>query len=216
MSDAVRRDLLALARAIARHYRASVGSPGGDGPDSSMLADAADRMERCTLAGIVPGGGKRKPVSRYVHAAATGAQSGPLADLALAFAAVEPEADWLQNPNYTAASMGAEFVDRYGYVELVGPGRPIESRDLLVGFLLLGPGVTYPDHNHPASETYHVVSGTASWWREGRDWQRLPPGTAIHHAPLVRHAMRTEAAPLLALYCWAGRIGVAARLVTGG
>ena len=65
------------------------------------------------------------------------AKQGPLAEIADAFAAIEPSCDWLQNPNYSEASLGPGYADRYGYVELVGPGRPIESADLLVGLLML-------------------------------------------------------------------------------
>jgi quercetin dioxygenase-like cupin family protein len=152
------------------------------------------------------------PVCRFLPVALRRADAGPLAALAQAVAQAEPSLDWLQNPNYTAARMGAGFVDRYGYVELVGPGRPFHSTQLLVGFLLLGPETHYPDHAHAAEETYHVVSGSAEWWREGRDWQREPAGAVIHHAPHVRHAMRTQDEPLLALYCWTGEVATPADL----
>ena len=107
--------------------------------------------------------------------------------------------------------MGETF-DNYAYVELAGPGRWFESADIRLGFLLLGPQSHYPDHCHPAEEAYHVVSGTAEWWREDTGWTARQAGTLIHHAPLVRHAMRTRDEPLLALYCWAGEIGAHATL----
>jgi len=108
--------------------------------------------------------------------------------------------------------MGPGYDDRYGYVELIGPGRPVESTDLLVGLLLLGPEMHYPDHAHPAEEIYHVVAGNAEWWREGEGWRMRPPGSVIHHTPMVRHAMRTSDEPLLALYCWTGNVEVYATM----
>ncbi|MFM9846252.1 MAG: dimethylsulfonioproprionate lyase family protein [Hyphomicrobiaceae bacterium] len=153
------------------------------------------------------------PVRRFLGAALANARGGPLAQLAGAFERAEPAFDWLQNPNYTAARMGPEFVDRYGYVELAGPGRPFESCKLLVGFLLLGPRTLYPVHNHAAEEVYHVVSGRASWRRGDGAWRTEPPGAVIHHAPHVPHAMRTEDEPLLALYCWMGDVTAPADLL---
>jgi quercetin dioxygenase-like cupin family protein len=154
-------------------------------------------------------------VARFVTKAVALGHDGPLAEVADGFARIEPQSDWLQNPNYTREAMGPDFVDRYGYVELVGPGRPAASRDLLVGLLLLGPGTHYPDHAHPAEEAYHVVAGRAEWWREGEGWRLRPAGALIHHPPMVRHAMRTSDEPLLALYCWAGKVEVAAQITRG-
>ena len=158
------------------------------------------------------GRGARMPACRYLEQAFALAVKGPLAELAAAFATAQPAIDWGQNPNYTAAAMGGTFVDRYCYTEPVGIGRAFESAEFLVGFILLGPGMLYPDHLHPAAEVYHVISGHAEWWREARDWHVAAPGAMIYHAPNVRHAMRMGDEPLLALYCWGGDIAVRARL----
>jgi mannose-6-phosphate isomerase-like protein (cupin superfamily) len=141
------------------------------------------------------------------------AAQGPLQAVAHALGRAQAVLDWLQNPNYTTASIGAGFVSRYGYVELVGPGRAFDTHELLVGFLLLGPHTHYPDHHHAAEEVYHVVSGRAAWRRGNGAWSIKPPGASIHHAPHVPHAMRTEDEPLLALYCWMGDVAVPAELV---
>lgn len=182
-----------LFKAIETVYRQSTGGP---------LSAAAQKLSEEPR----PGSGNRKKVAQFVAEAVTLGRNGPFAEIAVAFAAVEPYCDWLQNPNYSEASLGPGYVDRYGYVELVGPGRPVESADLLVGLLMLGPGMHYPDHAHPAEEIYHVVAGTAEWWREDEGWRRRGPGAVIHHAPMMRHAMRTEVEPLLALYCWTGEV----------
>jgi quercetin dioxygenase-like cupin family protein len=193
--------MLALLAAIGAVYRDARVGP---------LADAAARIAEVET--VRPSHGSRKPVARFVGPATELGRDGPFAEVAAAFAAVEPGLDWSQNPNYSVETMGRGYRDRYGYVELIGPGRPVESRDLLVGLLLLGPDMHYPDHAHPAEEIYHVVAGRAEWWREGEGWRWKPPGAMIHHAPMVRHAMRTGGEPLLALYCWTGRVQVHARL----
>jgi mannose-6-phosphate isomerase-like protein (cupin superfamily) len=195
-----------LLLSISGLYRADAES------GAPMLAAAADRLRGLLAGDPTIGGGQRKPVCRFMPDVLRRAAASPLEGIAEAFAAVEPLSDWVQNPNYTAETMGRPFVDSYGYVELVGPGRPYPCREMLVGLLLLGPKTHYPDHAHAAEEVYHVVAGTAEWWREDGDWVRLPPGSAIHHPPRVRHATRTRDEPLLALYCWRGAIREPARL----
>ncbi len=192
-----------LLQAIEKLYRRAPGGP---------LAAAVPKL---TIEPR-PGTGKRKPVAQFVGRSVELSRRGPLAEIAEAFAAVEPHCDWLQNPNYSEASLGPGYVDRYGYVELVGPGRPIENSDLLVGLLMLGPGMHYPDHAHPAEEIYHVVAGTADWWREDEGWREKGPGTLIHHVPMMRHAMRTGTEPLLALYCWTGEVKTYATMTETG
>lgn len=198
-----------LLIAISGLYRADADRGAAGGP---MLAAAAARLRGLLVGDPKVAGERRKPVSRFMPDVLRLAATSPLDTIAEAFAAVEPVSDWVQNPNYTAEVMGRHFVDRYGYVELVGPGRPYPSREMLVGLLLLGPGTHYPDHAHAAEEVYHVVAGTAEWWREDADWAPRSPGSAIHHAPRVRHATRTRDEPLLALYCWRGAILKPARL----
>ena len=211
MSKAPVRRLLS---AIADLYRSEVATAGEASfmLTSVLQAIASTPYPRAAMRDAeTPTARIDKPVSRFVPSLVLPAD-GPIGEVGRRFVAAEPHLDWLQNPNYTAGRMGADFVDRYGYVEIVGPQRMFRSPATLVGLLLLGPGVHYPDHSHPAEELYHVVSGTAEWWREGAPWQRVPQGTAIHHPPDVRHAMRTADEPLLALYCWRGAVTVAADL----
>ena len=105
---------------------------------------------------------------------------------------------------YGASDFGPEFLDRYGWTELIGMRGPIPSQALACGFLMLGPATTYPAHAHEAEELYLPLSGSA-WWQRGQEaWARREPGTPIHHPGWMPHAMRTEAEPLLALYLWRG------------
>ena len=82
--------------------------------------------------------------------------------------------------------------------------------------LLLGPGMHYPDHVHPAEEIYHLLGGTAEWWRPDEGWRRKAPGTVIRHPSMMRHAMRTGGEPMLALYCWTGEVATYASLSEEG
>ncbi len=122
---------------------------------------------------------------------------------------------WVQNPNYTVETVGAAFVDHYGYADVVGPRGLVPSEAYALGVLLLGPQTTYPPHAHPATEVYCVVGGTAEWRRGEGTWTLRPPGSLIHHPPRTPHAMRTHEQPLLAIYLWRGDLDTPA-VLTGG
>lgn len=109
---------------------------------------------------------------------------------------------WAQT--YTPADFGASFLERYAWTELIGLRGPIASAKIAAGFLLLGPAVEYPLHSHEAEEVYFPLAGAAQWQRDDGDWIGKAPGTLIHHASGVPHAMRTEREPLLAFYVWRG------------
>jgi hypothetical protein len=113
-----------------------------------------------------------------------------------------PGLAWRQT--YATADLGAGFLDRYGWTELVGTRGTLASARLAVGFLLLGPATLYPRHRHAAEEIYIPLAGTAAWLRGDEGFVKRAPGVVIHHPPHVPHAMRTGAEPLLALYLWRG------------
>ncbi|HTK97826.1 MAG TPA: dimethylsulfonioproprionate lyase family protein [Pseudomonadales bacterium] len=117
---------------------------------------------------------------------------------------------WRQNPNYA----GADFLDSYAYCELVGPHGHLQHAQVALGLLLLGPRVTYPEHAHPATETYGVIAGHAEWFQGDGLWRRRMPGELIRHATMEPHAMRTADEPLLAAYLWQDHLDDGARLLS--
>jgi len=155
----------------------------------------ASRERRPSVAATVP-------VLRYLPAAR---REAPLFcdNFVAALAAAAPLLAW--HRSYTEAEVGAQFLDNYGWTELVGLTGPLASVRLACGVLLLGPQVTYPSHHHEADEIYVPLSGTARWKVGDGDWELQPPGSVIHHLPNESHAMRTGEGPLLALYLWRSR-----------
>lgn len=131
--------------------------------------------------------------------AATDEATRPLAELLLR---LWPSLHWGQT--YAAADLGADFLDRYGWMELVGTRGHFASDSLAAGFLLLGPRTLYPDHHHEAEEIYLPLTSGAEWRMGGEPFRRRAAGDVIHHASNVPHAMRAGATPLLALYLWRG------------
>jgi len=105
---------------------------------------------------------------------------------------------------YSAQDFGPEFLESYGWAELIGQRGPIASSRIACGFLMLGPQIEYPRHNHAAEEVYVPLTGK-TLWQQGHDkWTYRKSCRPIYHASRVTHAMRTEAVPLLALYLWRG------------
>ncbi|QPC88070.1 transcriptional regulator [Mesorhizobium sp. NBSH29] len=105
---------------------------------------------------------------------------------------------------YTAQDFGPDFLDKYGWTELFGTRGHFRNDRIAGGFLLLGPGVVYPDHHHVAEEIYIPLTGGTEWRMDDGDFVPRAGGEVIHHRSNANHAMRTGAAPLLALYLWRG------------
>jgi hypothetical protein len=122
------------------------------------------------------------------------------AGLVAALCRAAPSLAWRQT--YTANELGAEFLENYGWSEIVGQSGALASERIACGFLLLGPNTLYPRHRHEAEELYVPLAGTAAWQQGDGLWREQPPRTLIHHASEEAHAMRTGARPLLALYLW--------------
>ena len=105
---------------------------------------------------------------------------------------------------YSAQDFGVEFLEKYGWTELIGLRGPIASDRIACGFLFLGPQIEYPRHRHEAEEVYAPLTGQTLWQRNNQDWAYRAAGLPIYHAPRMPHAMRTETVPLVALYLWRG------------
>ena len=109
---------------------------------------------------------------------------------------------WAQT--YSITDFGSDFLQRYGWVELFGTRGHFASEEMAGGFLLLGPDVHYPDHHHVAEEIYIPLTDGSLWSKDAQPFLPRWSGEVIHHPSNIRHAMRTEDQPLVALYLWRG------------
>ncbi len=123
--------------------------------------------------------------------------------------------DFRWGQTYTSADLGQKFVDNYGWLEVFGTRGHFEHRKMAGGFLLLGPGIDYPDHHHVAEEIYIPLTGGTQWRMGEGPFRMRDAGEIIHHASNVSHAMRTGDEPMLALYLWRGGPLAARSTVTG-
>ena len=123
-------------------------------------------------------------------------------DLAAAIADIEDGLCWMQSSSYTDELLGEGFSRNYGWAELIGSGGFFPGDDFKLGLLILGPERHYRDHYHPAPELYWPLTG-GSWWSiDGGPFAEKAQGATIWHPSMALHATKTDATPLLAVWCW--------------
>lgn len=111
----------------------------------------------------------------------------------------------LWGQTYKREQVGAEFLNNYGWTEILGTRGPVCAREIATGLLLLGPHTTYPTHSHAAEEYYLPISGEARWYDQDKGWRTVAPLSLLFHRANIGHGMQTQAEPLLAIYVWYGR-----------
>ncbi|GAA4870727.1 dimethylsulfonioproprionate lyase family protein [Actinomycetospora straminea] len=115
-------------------------------------------------------------------------------ELAAVLGPLAAGADWTQTASYVREPPGPGFLDGYAHATLAS------GADVAVGLLMLGPGVHYPPHHHPAEEFY--LPAATIRWLHGVG----PAGVLVHHASWQPHAMTTGERPALLAYVWTGEV----------
>lgn len=110
----------------------------------------------------------------------------------------------LWGQTYQSEEIGNDFLQKYGWTEIIGTKGTIPSDQFAMGLLLLAPDTHYPLHRHPAEEYYLPLSGMAQWYDDDRAWRQVAPGELIFHRSNIGHSMRTVDQPLVAAYIWSG------------
>ena len=148
----------------------------------------------------VSGAPNALPACRYLDAALSNADRGPVGIRALAGAmrALAPRLVW-QHRAHTASD-SPSFHEGHANTYFVGPDG-LECRgDVVVGASLLAPHTVYPDHKHPPREVYLVMS-EGDWFNTEAGWYTPGMGSIVYHPSGITHAMRSGPAPLLAVWC---------------
>ncbi len=107
------------------------------------------------------------------------------------------------------------FSRNFAYCTLVGKGAPLPSNDIYMGISLQGRDTYYPPHVHQAIERYWVVGGSGDWKIGQEPWYGVEPGKMIFHETGVRHAMQTNAVPMLCVWLWADHLDSDVVIVRG-
>lgn len=140
------------------------------------------------------------PVYRHIgEAVASLRGSGtPAARLAEALDQLAPSLAWSRRPGAEAAGTG--FAGGHANAVVAGPTGLERRQDVRVGISVMAPNIQYPDHRHPPEEVYVVLSPGA--WRQGEaPWFEPGVGGIVYNPPDILHAMKSGAAPLLAVWC---------------
>ena len=196
--------LYELAQATAGHIDAQ---PQSD-PE---LGDLARRLSGLCAAVPHQGPLPRRPTARAVRALCLAPAVfatppapglGRLTNAAIgAFAYV----NWTQF--YAEDDWSRSFLPGFANGEGIGPDGIWQSDDLILGLFVLGPGLTYPSHAHPAAEFYIPISGAVEFSiGAGSPFRARSPGEVILHPENVPHAIRTDASPFFAVFGWAGAL----------
>jgi hypothetical protein len=123
------------------------------------------------------------------------------------------EVCWQQT--YSEAEVGVDFLNRYGWFELVGPTGHFRSDSARVFIAFWGAGLHYPAHLHEAEELYYVLAGSAEFHSQDESSALLVPEGTRYHASNQGHAMDTHTQPVLTLVLWRGRgLDGSARIAT--
>ena len=139
-----------------------------------------------------------RPLPCLIHLPrAAGIASGGAGSIAGLLARHAAALHWGQT--YTAADFGQKFIDNYGWLEVFGTRGHFANDNIAGGFLVLGPGIEYPDHHHVAEEIYIPLT-SGHRMAHGRRRLRSRAGRRGHPPRLQcqpRHAHRRRAAARL-------------------
>ena len=121
-----------------------------------------------------------------------------LGDLALALQDLAPDLVWTTRKS-VGPTASAGFATAHANCLLMGPGGMEAREDFWIGLSLMAPGTRYPDHDHAPEEVYLVLS-PGQFWHGDAEWITPGVGGTVHNVPGIRHAMRAQDAPFLAIW----------------
>ena|SRR5690348_1764894 len=171
-----------LCRSVAADTACSVDT-------KRVLAIVEDRLR------LVPDGEPAIPVSaRFPVCALLDQVLAPATPLYAALRAIASDLTWYRRPGGDA-----QFQESHANTMLVGPNGLEPRDDLWIGATLMAPNTEYPVHHHPPEEIYLVLS-EGDWWRDGTGWFSPGVGGTLYNQPDIRHAMRSHARPLFAIW----------------
>ncbi len=106
--------------------------------------------------------------------------------------ALAPDLSWV--PTHRATDGGTELA-------LAPLDRVIELGDTIVGLMYVGPGATYPLHQHPPQELYLTIAGEGRWRYGGNDhFESVGPDRTLYNHPGDLHSAVAGPLPVVALY----------------
>lgn len=108
-----------------------------------------------------------RSVLRWWDPALARARAETMGEIADAVAELAPSLPWTRTAGHVADPPNAGFLDGYAHATLAASPDDGPSFRVVLGLLLLGAGVDYPPHHHPADEVYLPL--TPARWIHGLD-----------------------------------------------
>lgn len=121
-----------------------------------------------------------------------------LGDLARALRDLSDDLVWTSRKS-VGPTASAGFATAHANCLLIGPGGMEARADIWIGISLMAPGTRYPDHDHAPEEVYLVLT-PGQFWHGDAEWITPGVGGTVHNVPGIRHAMRAQDAPFLAIW----------------
>lgn len=125
------------------------------------------------------------------------------ASLVEAIIAAKDVVEWQQSYSQ-ADGFDEDYLNRYGWFNLISPDGPFLSENLRVSVGFWGEGLYYKEHWHEPEELYLVLSGAATFISQGREPRDCTIGEAVFHESNQPHAIDMTPGPLLAMAFWRG------------
>ena len=105
-------------------------------------------------------------------------------------------------PGYGEQDVGKDFLNNYGFFELIGPTGHFETSEMALYVNYLEKNTHYPLHNHEAEELYFVLSGEAKFESANEKSELLTSTKTRFHKSFQPHAITTSNQQILSIVIW--------------
>ena len=123
-----------------------------------------------------------------------------LIELHKSISKLSPYVNW--EHGYKEKEVGKDFLNRYGFFELIGPSGHFKTSEMALYVNYLCKNAYYPWHNHDAEELYFIVSGKAKFESKDQNTEILSSTNTRLHKSFESHAITTDENPVLSFVIW--------------
>ena len=108
------------------------------------------------------------------------------------------------NTTYSENEVSSDFLERYGWFDLIGPNGPFFVNDTRIMIGYWGENLDYQMHWHEAEEAYEPLAGCALFWSEHNGKKIAGVDNIVIHKSNEKHWTKMTNGFLLTLAIWKG------------
>ena len=116
-------------------------------------------------------------------------------------------------PGYGEEDVGKDFLNKYGFFELIGPTGHFQTSEMALYVNYLEKNTHYPLHNHEAEELYFVLSGEAKFESENERSEILTSTKSRFHKSFQQHAITTFNQQVLSIVIWKNKFDNISKII---